>query len=418
MIDITLPPMDGSDSVEIIEINVAEGEHVDAGAAILTVESEKASIDIPCEHPGTIRDLPVSIGQEISAGVVLATLELDRGISPTDETHSIEPTRSETRPPLPPAPARQPAADLRPLTHFSPTQAMQSIVRAGPAARRLARELGVDIGHVRGSGNKGRIVKNDVKGYAKSLLQRATPAQAGARSPDSSHFGEVRRQPMSRMEKATSDNMQRAWNEIPHAWISADLDISELDDTRRRLKDSVEGLTMTAFLVKAAAEVLKSFPRFNSALDRPAAQLLVRKHINIGVAVDTQKGLVVPVIKNADQLSTIDIASELVRISKAARENKLVPAEMKGASMTITNLGGFGVTQLQPIVNWPESSILGIARSKRQAVYVGDKLEQRVVLPITLGFDHRIINGADAARFLNHIDRITIDPARFGLESS
>jgi pyruvate dehydrogenase E2 component (dihydrolipoamide acetyltransferase) len=295
--------------------------------------------------------------------------------------------------------------------------AQEHLTPAGPASRRLARELGVDLTTVKGSGRRGRILKQDVKDFAKYLIQEKSSQQNVHNMtpdlPDLSSYGEVTRRDMNKIESVTCTNMQRAWDQIPHAWLQKNIDITELEAGRKRNKQKVASLTMTAIIVKAMAHGLKKFPSFNSAIDNQQQQFVLRNYIHIGVAVDTPKGLVIAVIRHVDQLNIAQISEELNRLAEKARAGKLALLEMKGAGITLSNLGGMGVDGLQPIVNWPEVAIVGVAACSRQPVYFDDEIRPRMIMPLTLGFDHRAINGADAARFLSYMEEMLNNPVYF-----
>lgn len=296
------------------------------------------------------------------------------------------------------------------------------LVPAGPSARRLARELGIDISKVTGSGKRGRIVREDIKHYAKSLLAETQKHNSAHRFPseeelpDLSRYGSIQSQDMSTLEKATARNMQRSWNQIPHAWVQQSIDITELEAGRQRMKSDYPALTLTAFLIKAISICLRKHPKFNTAFDQNTLQIIYRQYIHIGVAVDTPRGLVVVVLKHADDMSIADIGDKLQQLSRSAYENKLHASDMQGSGMTLSNLGGMGVSGLQPLINWPEVAILGTAQSAQQAIYVDGVFQPRLMLPVTLGFDHRVINGADSARFLQHLNTLLSDPFNFLLQ--
>jgi pyruvate dehydrogenase E2 component (dihydrolipoamide acetyltransferase) len=302
-------------------------------------------------------------------------------------------------------------------TFSLPLDVQEHLTPAGPASRRLARELGVALETVKGSGRRGRILKQDVKDFAKQLIHKATLQQSVPNMspdlPDLSSYGEVIRRDMNKIESVTCTNMQRAWDQIPHAWLQKNIDVTELEAGRKYNKSKVASLTMTAIIVKAIAHGLKKFPSFNSAIDNQQQQFILRNYIHIGVAVDTPKGLVIAVIRDVDQLNIARISEELNRLAEKARAGKLTPLEMKGAGITLSNLGGMGVDGLQPIVNWPEVAIVGVAACSRQPVYFDDEIRPRMIMPLTLGFDHRAINGADAARFLSYMEEMLNNPVYF-----
>ena len=417
--ELKVPDMGDSSEMEIIEIAVTAGSVVSEGDVILTVETDKATMDIPSEQAGIIKELLVVVGDVITEGADFALLEINETLSDS-ESSQAEPTISEPSEKV--VAVEKKAAHAidemiaRPVLNVE-RRPNSTVVKSGPAARRLARELGIDIAQVQGSGRRQYVQKKDVKEYARSKLRRATPTASG-QLPDLSRYGLVHREDMTTIEKVTSTNMQRAWSSIPHAWLQLNVDITEIESVRQQFKSSVPGLTMTAFIVKALADGMKEFPRFNAAIDTESLQLVFRQYIHIGVAVDTPRGLMIVVIRDVDQMSTIEISTELKRLSQQARESTLKPAEMKGASLTITNLGGIGVSGIQPIVNWPEVAILGVATSMLRPIYSGGQLVPRLILPLTLGFDHRVINGADGARFLKHIEALLTNPTSFVLQLS
>lgn len=422
MVEVFIPDIGDADEVEVIEISMALGDSVSVGDVLLTVESDKAAMDIPCEQTGRVAELLLTVGDKVKQGQLFARLEavsnsvtvavaidddqaLVKPAVPTDLPESDVPVKVKAVT----AVYREPRSESEGKQHWAP---------AGPASRRLARELGLDISQVAGSGRRGRIFVEDVKAYANSLLNSAassantTTVAEVSELPDLSKFGPMHAEDLSKVEIVTSRNMQRAWREIPHAWLQQSVDITELDQGRKRLKAENPDVTLTALVIKATALGLKAFPRFNSVLDAQAQQLLYRDYVHVGVAVDTPRGLVIAVIRDADQLTIAAIGAELSRLSALARLGKLQLSDMQGAGMTVSSLGGLGIGGLQPIVNWPEVAILGVARASMQPVYGGGQFEPRLLLPTTLGFDHRVINGADGARFLSYLQGLLSDPMR------
>ena len=422
MLDVFIPDIGDADEVEVIEISMALGDSVCVGDVLLTVESDKAAMDIPCEQAGRLAELLLAVGDKVKQGQLIARLEavsnsitvavaidddktLVKSALPADLPASDVPVKVE----VVTAAYREPGCQSEGKQHWAP---------AGPASRRLARELGLDISQVTGSGRRGRIFVEDVKAYANSLMKpvassanTATVAEV-PELPDLSKFGPMHTEDLSKVEIVTSRNMQRAWREIPHAWLQQNVDITELDQGRKRLKVENPDVTLTALVIKATALGLKAFPRFNSVLDAQAQRLLYRDYVHVGVAVDTPRGLVIAVIRDADKLTIAAIGAELSRLSALARLGKLQLSDMQGAGMTVSSLGGLGVDGLQPIVNWPEVAILGVARASMQPVYSHDQFQPRLLLPTTLGFDHRVINGADGARFLSYLQSLLSDPMR------
>lgn len=416
---IEIPDTGDSSDVEVIEIMMEVGIRIDAGETLLTVESDKAAMDIPSQISGVVRDILVTTGDKVKQGDVFANIEMDEALDAeehndtTNDTLDVDlseeihgDTTSDTHVTI---------VATTPAEVSAPVPTATSQPQAGPSSRRLARKLGIDIFQVAGTGRRSRILKEDVEAHVKGLIAQRLSDSSSVTSPvlpDMSKFGPVHTEKLSKVEQVTSNNMQRAWREIPHAWLQQFVDITELDQNRKRLKAEVEGLTMTACIIKTLGLTLAQFPRFNSALDAPKQQLIFRDYINIGVAIDTPRGLLIAVIRDVDRLSIAAIGIELGRLSGLAREGKLQASDMQGASMTVSSLGAFGVDGLQPIVNWPEVAILGVARASVQAVYSDSLFVPRLMLPVTLGFDHRVINGADGARFLTHLKQLLSDPMR------
>lgn len=422
LLELFIPDIGDADEVEVIEISIALGEKVSVGDVLLTVESDKAAMDIPCEQAGRLAELLLAVGDKVKQGQLFARLEaasnsvtvavaidddktLVKSALPTDLHESDAPVKIEAVT----AVYREPCSKSEGKQHWAP---------AGPASRRLARELGLDISQVTGSGRRGRIFVEDVKAYATSLLKpvassaNTTTVAEVPELPDLSKFGPTHTEDLSKVEIVTSRNMQRAWREIPHAWLQQNVDITELDQGRKRLKAENPDVTLTALVIKATALGLKAFPRFNSVLDAQVQQLLYRDYVHVGVAVDTPRGLVIAVIRDVDKLTITAIGAELSRLSTLARLGKLQLSDMQGAGMTVSSLGGLGIDGLQPLVNWPEVAILGVAKASIQPVYSGGQFQPHLLLPTTLGFDHRVINGADGARFLSYLQSLLSDPMR------
>ncbi|ROU01650.1 dihydrolipoyllysine-residue acetyltransferase [Marinobacter sp. R17] len=406
--DINVPDLGGSASVEVIEISVSAGDQVAEEDPILVVESDKATVELPSPSAGTIKSISVKVGDSISEGDVVGQMEVSGG-APA----SSEPAQQPSSQPKSPEPAK-PAASAAPKSSGEPAAQPSKRVHAGPAVRRLARELGADLGRVQGSGPKNRILKEDVEAYVKRALSQVqeggAPAAGGAglpavKLPDFSQFGDVERVGMSRLMKLTADSMQRSWLNVPHVTQFEEADISEMEDFRKSMKAEGEKrgvkLTPMAFLLKICAKALEAHPNFNVSLDIENKEIIQKRYIHIGIAVDTPDGLVVPVIRNVDQKGLWELAEECQVLAQKARDKKLSPKDMQGACFTITSLGGIGGTAFTPIVNTPEVAILGVSRSKMAPVWDGAAFQPRLMLPLSLSYDHRAINGADAARFTN-----------------
>jgi len=423
--------LDGFDNIPIIELNVSEGDDVEVEGALVTVESDKATMEIPSPFAGKIGKILVKEGDKISEGDDLLEMTItDDGADDGDDADDSTPAENSDAGKRQPAAPEQPAAasdnkpkpaDTGSVTYEAP--AAGSKVHAGPAVRKLARELGADLARVKGSGPKSRIVKDDVHGYVKAQLQQAqqgavVPGNAsggipGVKLPDFSQFGEVEREGMSRMMSVTALNMHRSWLNVPHVTQFEDADISDMEDFRKSLKALGEkkGVKMTPlpFMLKACAAALAELPQFNVALDMERKEVVHKKYIHIGIAVDTPHGLMVPVIRNVDQKNLWELAAESAELAGKARDKKLKPAEMQGACFTITSLGGIGGTAFTPIVNTPEVAILGVSKAAMKPVWDGKAFQPRLMLPLSLSYDHRAVNGADAARFTSALARLMGD---------
>ncbi len=397
---------EGVTAVDVAEVMVAVGDVIESGAVICEVETDKAVAEIECPHAGTITAVHVSEGSNVTIGAPLI---------------SIETSSTTTKPSPPPAPAAKPAAADPPKKADDVTalptaksavavNASQPPPPAGPATRRLARKLGVDLTKVTGSARGGRIVIEDVEAYVKSRL--AEPSGGGSLStglalapplPDFSQFGPTEREPLNKIYRSAATNLHASWLTIPHVTQHDLADVTELETARKRYVQSnpkSPKITMTAIMIKAVVGALKAFPHFNSSLDMETGEWVIKRYYHIGVAVDTPKGLVVPVIRNCDQKNVLQVAAELTDLAERARDRKLKSAEMRGASFTITNLGGIGGTYFTPIVNHPEVAILGLSRGQKQLKLEDGELVERLMVPLSLSYDHRAINGADAARFI------------------
>jgi pyruvate dehydrogenase E2 component (dihydrolipoamide acetyltransferase) len=421
-IDVKVPDIGDYKDVPIIEILVKPGDVVKADASLVTLESDKATMDVPAPKAGTIREILAKIGDKVAMGSLILRMEEAGGAAapnasaPTAAPASAPP---DSTPPAAaaPAPAAPPAAAEKAR---GPALADFSGVNAGPAVRRLARELDLDLTSVRGTGEKGRITREDVK----AALGGRSSAGGGAGLPevpvvDFAKFGPVETKPLSRIKRISGPRLHASWVNIPHVTHCDDADVTELDAFRKSLDDEAKAdkkapyrVSLLPLLMKASVGALKAFPIFNSSLNPAKDALVLKNYWHIGVAVDTPDGLVVAVVRDVDKKGIIELARELGALSGKAREGKLSPAEMQGASFTISSLGGIGGTSFTPIVNAPEVAILGVVRSKMAPVWNGEAFVPRLTLPLCLSYDHRVIDGAAAARFTRHLVGIIEDMRR------
>jgi pyruvate dehydrogenase E2 component (dihydrolipoamide acetyltransferase) len=437
VVSVEVPDIGDFEDVPVIEILVSPGDTVETDDPLLTLESDKATMDVPAPFAGTIKDIQVGVGDRVSQGRVLLTMEQSGSAAGQSEASAAASDGAATEAQAPDAvesaveaeEASAPEADSEPAPAESEPAAEESngAVYASPSVRRVARERGIDLHEVHGSGRKGRITREDVEQFSGSP-QGPAPAQATAspagsdlgldlapeRKIDFEKFGPVERVQRSRIQRISAPHLARSWVTIPHVTQNDDADITELEAWRRRLneehaRDGVK-VTMVSFLVVASVAILKEFPNFNSSLD--GDDLILKHYYNIGFAADTPGGLVVPVIKDADKKGLLDIARELTELSGKAREGKLAPGDMQGASFTISSLGGIGGTSFTPIINSPEVAILGASRSAMKPVWNGSEFEPRLMLPLSLSYDHRVIDGAAAARFVVHLAGVLSDLRR------
>ena len=414
----------------IIEVSVAEGDEINEEDALITLESDKASMDVPSPFKGKLVELAVKEGDTVSEGDLIGYIEVV-GAKPAAKKSSA-PKREASAPAKEPAAAKQDAA---PSKSQSAPQAAEPVndgksVHAGPAVRMLARELGVDLTQVKATGPKGRVLKEDVHGFVKQVMSQsqgkaapaAAPAAAGGAGippipdQDFSQFGEVEEKPMGRLMKMGATNLHRSWLNVPHVTQFDEADITELEAFRKSMKAEAEAqgakLTPLPFMIKACAFALKKFPQFNVSLKSDGETLVHKKYVHIGVAVDTPDGLMVPVIRNADQKSLIELAKESVELAKKAQTKKLKRDEMTGGCFTISSLGSIGGTAFTPIVNAPEVAILGVSKSQMKPVWDGNAFQPRLMMPLSLSYDHRAVNGADAARFTAFLAQALTDIRR------
>jgi len=430
--EIVVPDIGDFSEVELIEILVAPGDTIAVDDPLITLESDKASMEVPSSDAGVVKEIKVALGDKLSEGSLILLLEVADAAAAA-APKSAQPAAAATPTPAPvaapptpasAAPVTEPAVDLRSVS-FERTH-------ASPSVRRIAREKGIDLNTLQGTGRKGRITQEDLANAGQRVLQAlasgqfeapksAATAPAGTGIPaipeqDFSKFGEVEFQPLSKIKRLTGINLSRAWLNVPHVTHHDETDITEVDAFRKSLKADAEKqgvrVTLLSFFMKACAVSLKAYPTFNSSLDGSGENLILKKYIHIGVAVDTPNGLVVPVIRDVDQKSIFDISAELMEMSAKARDKKLKPGDMQGATFTISSLGGIGGTAFTPIVNAPEVAILGLTRSQMKPVWNGSEFIPRLMQPMSLSYDHRVIDGAQAAHFVRHLGILMNDVRR------
>ncbi|MBE3590605.1 MAG: 2-oxo acid dehydrogenase subunit E2 [Firmicutes bacterium] len=457
--ELKLPSLaEGGKTGTVVKVLVSVGDRVEVDQGIVEVETEKAVVEVPSTVSGVVRAVHVREGDEVKEGAPLVTVDEDAaaeaaGAGGAQARGGAEGARA-TAPGAPggaadgtAGPAQAAAAASAPAPAPAPTPAAPapapagarngSLVPAAPSVRRFARELGVDITQVRGTGPGGRISMDDVKAYVRERQQALAAAGAAALPgaavpgalapsalavplPDFSRWGEIRREKMSGVRKATAHHMARVWATVPQVTHFDEADVTEIERFRKAYGPRVEAaggkLTVTAILLKVVAHALKVFPKFATSLDMAAEELIYKNYCHIGVAVDTEHGLLVPVIRDVDKKSLIQLAVELGQVAERARQRKLTPEDMQGGCFSISNLGGIGGSNFTPIVNAPEVAILGVSRTQVRPVYLGDRFEPRTILPLSLSYDHRVIDGADAARFLRWIVEALEHPLLLALE--
>ncbi|MEW8249010.1 MAG: dihydrolipoyllysine-residue acetyltransferase [Candidatus Thiodiazotropha sp.] len=437
--DVVIPDIGDFESVEIIEILVSEGDQVAVEESLLTLESDKATMEIPSPYAGEVKSLLVKVGDRVGEGDKILTLDAaTSGEKTAHENNTAPPPAAEevetVQAPAPaPSDAPSPVSEQPRLPGEKEARVPpvpddlvgggEAKPHASPSVRRFARELGVDLSLVKGSGQKNRILKQDVQGFVKRTLRQG---EGGAgRAPfempmgpevDYSRFGEVETAPLERIKKISGAHLHRCWLTVPHVTQFDQADITDLEAFRQAQKEraSKQGirLTLMPFLLQAAAAALQQMLIFNAALSADGESLIYRKYVHIGVAVDTPNGLVVPVVRDVDKKGVFELASELMEISEKARAGKLAPADMQGGCFSISSLGGIGGTAFTPIVNAPEVAILGVSRSSMQPVWDGTAFQPRLMLPLSLSYDHRVIDGADGVRFTSHLSSLLADIRR------
>jgi pyruvate dehydrogenase E2 component (dihydrolipoamide acetyltransferase) len=435
-VEIKVPDIGDFKEVEVIELLVKPGDTVKAEQSLITVESDKASMEIPSSHAGVVKELKVKIGDKIAEGSLILMLEADAAAAsapaaaPAATSQAAAPAQAVSvlaaAAPVP-TPAPQAASVTTPPAAVAAANSNGQKSHASPSVRKFARELGVELLRLSGSGPKGRILLEDIQGFVKGVMSgsSAAPVAGGGGgggmgmsllpwpSLDFSKFGETELQPLSRIKKISGPNLHRNWVMMPHVTQFDDADITELEEFRKSANESLAKsgvkLTMLAFVIKASVSALKKFPAFNASLDANGENLILKHYYHIGFAADTPNGLVVPVVKNVDKKGIAEIAKEMGELSAQARDGKLKPADMQGASFTISSLGGIGGTKFTPIINAPEVAILGLSKSAIQPVWDGKQFAPRLIMPLSLSYDHRVIDGAMGARFIVYLGEVLAD---------
>ncbi|CDG18694.1 pyruvate dehydrogenase complex dihydrolipoyllysine-residue acetyltransferase [Xenorhabdus doucetiae] len=407
----------GGDEVEVTEIMVKVGDTVAEEQSLITVEGDKASMEVPAPFAGTVKEIKIATGDKVKTGSLIMVFEVAGAAPAAAPAPAAEPAKAAS------APAASKPAEGK--NEFAENDAY---VHATPVIRRLAREFGVNLAKVKGTGRKGRILREDVQAYVKEAIKRAeaAPAAAGGGLPgmlpwpkvDFSKFGEIEEVEMSRIQKISGANLSRNWVMIPHVNLFDEADITEVEEFRKQQNKEAEKkqlgvkITPLVFVMKAAAKALEAMPRFNSSISEDGQKLILKKYVNIGIAVDTPNGLVVPVFKDVNKKGIMELSRELAEVSKKARAGKLTASDMQGGCFTISSLGGIGTTGFAPIVNAPEVAIMGLSRSSMKPVWNGKEFVPRLILPMSLSFDHRVIDGADGARFITYINQLMSDIRR------
>ncbi|MFY0476547.1 dihydrolipoyllysine-residue acetyltransferase [Achromobacter marplatensis] len=433
-VNVEVPDIGDFKEVEVIEVMVAVGDTIKAEQSLITVESDKASMEIPASQGGVVKEVKVKVGDKVAKGSVVVVVEGGAGAAPAAKTEAKADAKSEAAAAAPAAKADAPAA--APASRPAPAAALEDpnlkpgqLPHASPSVRKFARELGVNLSKVKGSGPKERITADDVRGFVKQALAAAPAAAAGGSADgaalgllpwpkvDFTKFGPIEAKPLSRIKKISGANLHRNWVMIPHVTNNDEADITDLEALRVTLNKENEKsgikVTMLAFLIKAVVAALKKFPEFNASLD--GDNLVLKQYYHIGFAADTPNGLVVPVIRDADKKGILQIAQEMTDLSKKARDGKISPAEMQGGCFSISSLGGIGGTSFTPIINAPEVAILGVSRSSHKPVWDGKQFVPRLIVPLSLSYDHRVIDGASAARFNAYLGALLADFRRIAL---
>ena len=431
--DVLVPDIGDFKNIPVIEVLVKPGDSVKAEDSLITLESDKATMEVPAPFAGVVKELKIKPGDKVSQGVAILSIEVSEGAAAPAATTGAPP-----KPAAAPAPAKvaqAPAPAAAPVAPASPAQAAApaaineagfSLAHASPSVRRFARELGVDLARIKGSGPKERILKEDISGFVKTALAQPAGGSGGGAGlslglpawpqVDFAKFGPVESQPLSRIKKISGPFLHRNWVSIPHVTQNDEADITELETFRKAMAEEAQKqgvkLTPLVFIMKAVVTALKAHPEFNSSLAPAGDALILKRYYHIGVAVDTPGGLVVPVVRDVDQKGVLQLAKELGELSARARDGKLGPAEMQGGTFSISSLGGIGGTHFTPIINAPEVAILGVSKSSMKPVWKDGQFVPRLVMPLSLSYDHRAVDGAQGARFITHLTAVLSDIRR------
>jgi pyruvate dehydrogenase E2 component (dihydrolipoamide acetyltransferase) len=420
--NVLVPDIGNFKDVSVIEVSVKAGDKVNAEQALISLETDKATIDVPAPFAGVVKEVKVKVGDKVSEGSLIVTIAAIGEAGAATVAVPVQ-TAAPASAPAAPAPAAKPANIAAPVAAVQTVAVSSGSAHASPSIRRFARELGVNLTQVGGSGEKGRVTKDDVQNFVKKSL--AQPAGGSGLqvlempTVDFAKYGAIETKPLSRIKKISGANLHRNWVTIPHVTQFEEADISEMEAFRKELgaeyaKESFK-VTPLAFMLKACAITLKHFPDFNASLDADGENLVLKKYIHIGVAVDTPDGLMVPVIRDVDQKGIVQLAKELGEVSAKAREKKITAADMQGGCFTISSLGGIGGTSFTPIINAPEVAILGVSRSSMKPVWKDGEFVPRLMLPLSLSYDHRVIDGAAGARFTTYLAHVLSDMRRLAL---
>jgi pyruvate dehydrogenase E2 component (dihydrolipoamide acetyltransferase) len=425
--DVLVPDIGDFKNIPVIEVLVKPGDTVNAEDALISLESDKATMEVPAPFSGVVKELKIKLGDKVSQGTAILSLDVgDGGTAPAAESPKAAASAAvatsapaakvaEAKPAAPAVPAAAPVAAPAPVAAQISEESF-SRAHASPSVRRFARELGVDLGRIKGSGPKERILKDDVAGFVKSALAQPSAGAGGAGfapglpawpQVDFAKFGPVENQPMSRIKKLSGPALHRNWVSIPHVTQNDEADITDLEAFRKGMADEAQKqgvkLTPLALIMKAVVAALKQHPEFNSSIAPSGDALVLKRYYHIGVAVDTPGGLVVPVIRDVDQKGVLQLARDLAEVSAKARDGKLAPADMQGGTFSISSLGGIGGTHFTPIINAPEVAILGVSRSAMKPVWKDGQFVPRLILPLSLSYDHRAVDGAQGARFITQL---------------
>lgn len=427
--EIKVPNIGDFSEVDVIEVLAKPGDRINPEDSLITLESDKATMEVPSPEGGIVKDVLISVGDKVSEGIPILTLETaaasanQNSISERVESAVVD-EEPEAEPPPQPSAQHHLTGNDHPIAPPVQTDTGR-LAHASPSVRRFARELGVELSQVRGTGPKGRITRENVQSFVKRTLEGGAAATGSAKAPsgiprveipDFSQFGEIERRELSRIQKLSGAHLHKCWLNIPHVTQFDEADITQLEEFRQSLTKEAESrgvrLTLLAFLIKACVAALKEYPHFNSSLTAEGDALFLKRYYHIGVAVDTRAGLMVPVVKDADQKGLFELAEALATLSQKARDGKLSPTDMQGGCFSISSLGGIGGTAFTPIVNAPEVAILGVSRSAMKPLWHGGEFVPRLMLPLSLSYDHRVIDGAQAARFTRFLSQTLQDLRR------